>query len=157
MAKCCIQDDAAKGRQAEPHDEEHLLAACNVEHGEEEHEAHKRAAEVFFEHSDGERDAPHDEQRSERCSIRQVEAAYAHGKHRKHLAILCEVGRQEDDDAYLGDFARLEAEASDFDPNAAAKNLLANAGKHGHEQQHDAHDHERVFIPCEPIEVADNG
>ena len=93
VAKRCIEDDAAEGRQAKAHDEEHLLAACDVEHSEEEHEAHKRAAEVFLEHGDGERDAPHDEQRSERCGVGQVEAAYAHGEYRKHLAVLRQIGR----------------------------------------------------------------
>ena len=157
MSERRVEHHAAQGRQAESHDEEHLLAACHVEHGEEEHKAHERAAEVFLEHGDGKRDAPHDEQGHDRGGVGQVEAAHAHGEHRKHLAVLRQIRGEEDHDADLRDFARLEAEPANFDPDAAAEDLLADAGEHGHEQKHDAEHHEGVFVACELVEIAHDG
>ena len=65
-----------------------------------------------------------------------------------------QIRRQEDDDADFRDFARLEAERTNLQPNAAAEDFLAEAGNHGGEQQNDAQHHERIFVLRETVDVA---
>ena len=82
-----------------------------------------------------------------------MEGAHLHGEHGEHLAVLGEIGRKEQHDEDLRDLTRLEAQAADGKPDAAAVDLGAHNGQHGGKQQDDADDHQGVLILCDLVEV----
>ena len=88
---------------------------------------------------------------------RQPQRPHLPREHREHLAVGGQVGGDEEHDENLRQLAGLEAEAADAQPQLAAAGLIADDRQHGREQKQDAHDHERVFIVGELVQVAHDG
>ena len=149
--------DEAKRDEDQADHEVRFLAGSDVEHRQEDEEEHERAAEVLLEGDDHQRDRPHDQHRNERAGVGYADRADAVGEHREHLAVLGQVGRQEDDDADLGDLAGLEGESCDGQPDAAAVDLVADDREQRREQQDQADEHDAVFVLGEALKVLHEG
>ena len=78
-------------------------------------------------------------------------------EYREHLAVGGQVGGDEEHDEDLGQLAGLEAEAAEAQPQLAAAGLVADDRQHGREQQQDAHDHKRVLVVGELVQIAHHG
>ena len=73
------------------------------------------------------------------------------------IAVGGQVGGDEEHDENLRQLAGLEAEAAEAQPQLAAAGFVADDRQHGRKQKQDAHDHERVLIVGELVEVAHDG
>ena len=116
MAEEVVAEYAAHGQKQDGHEHISHAAGADVQHDYEEREEEKRAAQVTLEHHDQKGHAPHeqhrrehDEQhRREHARARQVERACLNGGRREHLAVLCKVGCEEQNDEDLRELAGLE-------------------------------------------------
>ena len=88
---------------------------------------------------------------------RQPQRPHLPREHREHLAVGGQVGGDEEHDENLRQLAGLEAEAAEAQPQLAAAGFVADDRQHGGEQQQDAHDHERVLVIGELVQVAHDG
>ena len=145
-----VRDGRAGTEQREPDDHVGRAPGRRVEHHEEDREEQQRGAEVALEDEHDERDDPHEQQRAERARLGQAHAEDAARRDREHLAVLGEVGGEEEHDEDLGELAGLEAEAAEADPQLGAVDLAADERRQ--QQQHEAADHERVLVAREALE-----
>ena len=99
---------------------------------------------------DEQRDDPHEQQRAERARLGQRMPRNAAGRDREHLAVLGEVGGEEEHDEDLGDLARLERQPPMRIHSLAP--LISRPMNAGQQQQHEAGDHERVLVAREALE-----
>ena len=156
MSEELIEQHASCRRKAKAHDQVKLFAARHVKHDQEQNEADECASEVFLEYDDEKRNGPHDKQRGERSQIGHAETTDAHGENGEHLAVLRQIRREEYNDANLCDFAWLETERANAEPDSATENFFAEAGNHGGEQQRYARNHECVFVAREFVDVSND-
>ena len=111
----------------------------DVEHRDEDPVVEERAAEIVGREEDEHRAAPDHEQRP---PVLQPPL-------REHLALLAEVGREEDDERDLPELARLELEPAEVDPEPRAVDRLADPGRQRQEEQEDRRDSEDVLVALE--------
>ena len=138
VAEEVVAEHAAHGQKQDGHEHVSHAAGADVQHDHEEREEEKGAAQVTLEHHDQKGHAPHEHHGSEHARSRQVERACLDGGRREHLAVLCEVGREEQHDEDLCELAGLERERPQDDPELGA--AARRAYQHGQEQQRHADD-----------------
>ena len=154
VAEGAEEHRAAHGDERQADDQVELLARCNVEHEQEHEEEHERAAEVLLQDDDEHGEAPHEQKGQKRADVGKAHGPDAHGEHGEHLAVFRQIACHEQHDEDLGDFSGLEGESADVQPDAAAVNFLAKAGNHGREQKENAHEHERVLVVGDFVQVS---
>ena len=144
-----IEDHAARSRQRQAQDHVAQAARAHVDHGEEDPEEQQRAAQVLLEddHEHGHEPHAYHGQHGTPVGHRQAQRPAPEGA--QHLAVVCEVARQEEHDAYLGQLAGLEAHPGDGQPDAAAVVLAADHRQHGAQQQEQAHQQDHVAVARE--------
>ena len=121
---------------------EHVRRASGrgVHHREEDPELQQGAAEVVRLHEHEHRGAPEQEQRPEI-----LEPAL-----RERLALVAQVGGEEDDQHDLRELAGLELERADLDPQPRAVDRLADPRDRRQRHQDDRGDPEQVLVALEP-------
>ena len=139
-----VGDAAAGDEEPEPDRDEREARGRDVEHREEDPEVEERRAEVVRGDEDEHRRAPDQEQRAE---VLQPPL-------REHLALLAQVGGEEDDQQDLRELARLELERADVHPEPRAVDGRAEPGQARQEEQHDRADAEEVLVRLEHAVVA---
>ena len=126
----------------------------HVEHDHKEREEQKGRAKVALEDDDEQRQAPHDEHGNEHAWLRDGKRSQADGRGGEHLAVLCEVESQEEDDEDLGNLARLEREWPERQPQLGSALLVAD--DHRQEEQHHAGNANGVLVVREVIDAGDS-
>ena len=149
-----IRANHAHQHQQKADDEVELLSRGDVEHGKEHEEEHERASQVFLESDDKQRDDPHEKQWRQRADVGQLQRPEPPGEYREHLAVGGKVAADEQHDDDLGDFARLEGERPDGQPDPAPVMLYAYDRQQRRQEKHEAEHHERVLVIRELVELA---
>src|SRR5207253_719626 len=125
-------------------DEREARRRC-VEHAEEDPVEEQPAAEVVGDEEDEHRRAPDHEQRAP-----VLQAAL-----REHLALLAEIGGEEDDQRDLSQLAGLEAERAEVHPESRAIHAQADSRQERHEEEPDRAETEEVLVVLqEPVIAA---
>ncbi len=116
------------------------------QHHDEQGEEHQRRAEVVLRHHDHHGHAPGHEHGAEVLGLGQVERTEAERAHGQQLALVDQVGREEDRQHDLGDLAGLEADRPHVDPDLRAVDLATDVGDERQDEQPDADEGERVAV-----------
>ena len=135
---------AAGDEERDPDDDEREARRRDVEHREEDPVVEKRRAEVVRRDEHEHAAAPDDEQRPDVLEPRL----------RERLALLAQVGGEEDDQEDLRELARLELDRADAHPEPCAVDRRAEPGHARQEQQRDRRDPEQVLVVLELAVVA---
>ena len=154
MAEQLIGHDAAEDEENEPDDRVERLAGREEEHREEDPEEEHGRAHVLLEDHHEHRNDPHGHDRHEVRHRRHRERPDAALGVRQHLAVLLEVGGEEDHKQDLHGFPRLDAPRPDFYPDPRAVDLSADDRKERRDEQQDAEQRPRPLVPGEGGEVA---
>ena len=104
----------------------------------------------MLQHQNAHRGDPHDDDRAKIADSRQLQAKNLLASDSQLVAMVEQVGREEERKEQLGEFTRLQgAETGDADPDARAVDILAEHGKHGGKQQHQADHHADIGEPAQ--------
>ena len=139
-----VRERRASREQREAGGDEERPPRGHVEHGQEDPEVEERAAEVVRLDDDEHRRAEEEEQRPEVLEPRL----------RQHLALLAEVGGEEDDEEHLRELAGLEAERADVDPEPRAVHRPADHRQRRQREQDDRCHAADVLVALDPPVVA---
>ena len=93
---------------------------------------------------------PHEQQRAQVCARRGCSPENAARRDGEQLAVLGEVGGEEEHDEDLGDLAGLERQPREVYPQLRAVDLASD--ERGQQQQDEAAHHERVLVARERLE-----
>ena len=157
VAHHAVKGHGRNGRKPNGHHQVELLPRGHIQHDDEHGKQHQGEAEVFLQHDDDEGERPHDDEGQKGGEARQPQRPHLPREHREHLAVGGQVGGDEEHDENLRQLAGLEAEAAEAQPQLAAAGLVADDRQHGGKQQQNAHDHERVLVIGELVQVAHDG
>ena len=135
MAEQEVYEYEAYGNHQKADDDVSMLAGGNVEHGDEHEEQDQSRAQVLFEYDDQQGHCPHDDDGNQCAHVGYAEGPQLVVEDRKHLAVLRQVCRQEDDDTDFCKLTRLNGETADGKPNARTVDFVADNRKHGRHQQ----------------------
>ena len=119
------------------------------DHHHEQGEEQQRRAEVALVDHHDEGDEPGGDHRAQVLRVGEPQRADLPDAGGDELALVGEVGGEEDGQDDLGDLAGLEVDRSDPDPDAAAVDGLADARQQGEQQQADAEHGEGVAVALE--------
>ncbi len=144
----------ADEEEEHPDDDEAEAPGRHVEQRQEGGEEHQRAAEVADEDEQEHRGAPDDQHRAEVFERRQGDAEDPPRPDDQHLAVLPQVGGEEDDDRDLRELGRLEGDRADLDPEVGAVHLFADPRQARRQQQQDADRGDDVPVALEHVVVA---
>ena len=153
MVEQLVAEGSANREQNEAHEHVADAARGDVEHDHEHGEEERRAAQIPLEDDDEQAHAPHDEHGREHAQARQREGTHLVRGGAQQLAVLGQIGREEDGDEHLGDLAGLKGERAHANPQLGAVDLGAHEG--GQQQQGHARDANRVLVLGEAVEVGD--
>ena len=88
---------------------------------------------------------PHHDDRAEILDTRQLQTEHLLTAHGQLVAMIEQVGSEEEREEQFGELARLElAQSRNPDPDARAVHLHADERQHRGEQQHQAHHHRHI-------------
>ena len=149
-------DDEVRADEEEEHpdDDEAEAPGRHVEQRQEGGEEHQRAAEVADEDEQEHRRAPDDQHRAEVFERRQGDAEDPPRPDDQHLAVLAQVGGEEDDDRDLRELGRLEGDRADLHPQVGAIDLFADPRQARRQQQQDADRGDDVPVALEHVVIA---
>ena len=152
MRELAVREHRTEGEQ-EPADRQvRRPFGGDPEERHEQREEQQRAAEVLLADHHDERRRPREQHRAEVLGIRERNRSDASAADGEELALLHEVGREEEGEEDLGELAGLEVDRSDAHPDAGAEVLPADAG---HEREQQKGEAEEPDGPAVALEVAD--
>ena len=148
------------GPGGEEDEAEHQVAGPargDPQQADEQGEQQGREPDVVLEahHQDGE--APGQDDRDQRPGVEDQAVAEPGRRDRQQLALVGEVGGEEDAEHDLADLDRLELERPDLDPQPGALDVAADAGDEGQQQQEDPDGQQQVAVAVEVAGPADHG
>lgn len=156
VAEGLVGDGGAAGEQHQADDQPAGALGGHVEHHDEDAEQQQRAAQVALEDQHEDRHDPHDDDRAEVAAARQLQAHHLAAGQGQHVALVHQVGGEEDDQADLGELTGLDGEAGHPDPQLGAVDLGDRRRQHGGDgQEHQAQQHEDVGVAGQQPRVAD--
>ena len=140
---------SADGEQDDTDERERRAAGRDVEHGEERAEEHQRRADLARHEQHRHRRAPHEQQRSELLHRRDRHAEDAPPGGHQQLAVVAQVGREEDHDRDLAELGGLEADRADVHREVGAVDLAADPGQPRQQHAADPAERDQVAVVLE--------
>ena len=153
MAEQEVHEHEAHGNHQKADNDVGVLSGGHVEHCDEHEEQDQSRAQVLFEYDNQQGHGPHDDDGNQRTHVGYTEGPQLVIEDGKHLAVLCQVCCQEDDDTDFCKLTRLNRETTDGKPNARTVDFVTDNWKHGRHQQQDAGDHNGVFVAAKLVEI----
>jgi hypothetical protein len=155
VAKHLARDEGTADEEREAEDDPARAPGRHIDHHEEQPEVEQGGAEVPLEDEHDHRCEPDDEDGSEVPGARKPHPEHLAAHEREAVAGGDEIAGEKDGEGDLGEFARLEVERADADPQPRAVHGFADHGKHGQQKQRDAHEHRDVTVALQHAMVAD--
>src|SRR5439155_1057389 len=113
------------------------------EHRQKDPEEERGRADVLLEDHHDHRDRPHGHDRDQVRDRRDRERADAARRAREHLAVLLEIGGEEDDEEELHRLPRLDRRGTDLDPDPRAVDLAPDHRQQRRDEEEKPGDRER--------------
>ena len=147
MAEHAGRGDRAYGERDEADDDPASAPGGRVQHCDEHREEHQRRAQIALHDEHAHRDQPHHDDRTEVLDAGQLESQHLLASHSELVAVVEQVGGEEEREEQLGEFGGLQRISADADPDLGAVDVAPQTGDHGRQQQYQAyhHVHVRVF------------
>ena len=155
MTEDRVPDRRARDEHPRAGDEERGAFGRDVEHDREHGEEQERRAQVLLADHHDEREAPRQDERPEMPGGRDAQPRDAAAAGREYLAFVDEVSGQEDDEKDLRQFAGLEVDRAEPNPQAGAIDLTAEPGRKGKQQREEPEEEEGVPVPLEQMHAPD--